>query len=83
MAEKFDRYKVIDPVEGCFVCEHPGGVPIPVGEFPAGGDIGLCTRHWTWWMMHFAFQMEDDDDPPCNAHLLAADVETTKEGNGA
>lgn len=75
MPETFDRYEVIDPVAGCFACENPAGVPIPLDEFPAGGDIGLCSRHWNWWLTRFAYVMNPTPEPPCAAHLLASEIE--------
>ena len=63
-------------VGGCWACEHPRGVPIPLDEFPSGGDIGLCTRHWNWWVGHFANLSPDREppEPPCAAHLLESEI---------
>ena len=58
---------MFERVEGCFACENRAGLPIPVDEFP-DETIGLCTRHWNWWVMHFA--VADNGEPPCDARLI-------------
>ena len=67
---------MFERVDGCFACENRAGVPIPLDEFPRGGDIGLCTRHWNWWITHFANIAPDHEtpEPPCAAHLLDSEI---------
>ena len=67
---------LFERVEGCFACENRAGLPIPLGEFPSDGDIGLCTRHWNWWLTHFASLSPDREPPeaPCSAHLLESEI---------
>lgn len=54
--------RVADPVAGCWACARP----LPTRDVPEG-DIGLCTRHWNWWVQHW---LGSDSMPPCWAHLL-------------
>lgn len=61
---------MFERIEGCWACTNPAGIPIPVSEFPQGGDIALCNRHWNWWVLHFAVEPVLDVEPPCSAHLL-------------
>lgn len=67
---------LFERVEGCFACENRAGLPIPLGEFPSDGDIGLCIRHWNWWLTHFASLSPDREPPeaPCSAHLLESEI---------
>jgi len=67
---------MFERVDGCFACENRTGLPIPVSEFPEGGDIGLCMRHWNWWITHFANIAPDHEtpEPPCSARLLESEI---------
>lgn len=65
---------LFDRVEGCFVCTHPKGLPIPMGEVDAADDLALCGRHWSWWVTRW---VNSDDEPPCSAHLLTTHTDGT------
>ena len=71
--------------EVCWACQmvarfYPEPVPMSVLVEVAGMNIGLCDRHWSWWV---AYWMGSEFNPGCDSHLIGAtpaDVEVRGQG---
>jgi hypothetical protein len=60
--------------EVCWACQqvakfYPEPVPMSALSEVAGTDIGLCDRHWSWWV---AYWMGSEFSPGCRSHLIGA-----------
>ena len=58
--------------EVCWGCQqvarfYPSTVPMSALAEAAGRDIGLCDRHWSWWVGYWT---ASEHNPGCNSHLI-------------
>lgn len=58
--------------ENCWACaqlakHYPEPVPMSAVAEVAGMDVGLCDRHWSWWV---AYWMGSEYSPGCSAHVV-------------
>lgn len=60
----------------CWACgqvakHHPDPVPMSALAEVAGRDIGLCDRHWSWWVAHW---MNSEFTPGCSSHVITSEA---------